>query len=68
MKYLAALLALTVTSAIADDATVTLPADSVRALIDENTALRKEVNKLDKENDKLYAKWRKRVLQRGECT
>lgn len=68
MKLAVALLALAVTSALADDATVTVPADALRKMVEENTELRQEVNKLEEDNDKLFDALKKQIGMIGVCT
>lgn len=62
------LLCLVISSAAAEDETVTLPASQLRAMVQENDELRKALNELDKVNDELFRKWRERANQQGVCT
>lgn len=68
MRILVALLALFVTAAVADDARVEVSADTLRKLVQENIALRKEVNRLDADNEELEQKYRKQIGMVGACT
>jgi len=68
VKLLAVALLFSLTSAAADNAKVTVPADALRKMVEENTELRKEVNSLEEDNDKLFDKLRQIVGQVGTCT
>ncbi len=68
MKAAALLFVLAITSANADEETMSVPAKESRSLMDENTELRKEVNKLEAQNDKLYDALKKQVGMVGFCT
>ena len=63
---LALLLALFVTSAVADD--VRVPADAVRALVKQNEALREDNKRLDEESDKWRKKYQTLSGMIGSCT
>jgi len=63
---LALLLALFVTSAVADD--VRVPVDAVRALVKQNEALREDNKRLDEESDKWRKKYQTLSGMIGSCT
>ena len=70
MKVAALLVALAITQATTDDATeqVKVPAQKMRAMVEQNQELREEVNKLESQNDKLLDELRKQVGMVGYCT
>lgn len=63
---LALLLALFVTSAVADD--VRVPVDAVRALVKQNESLREDNKRLDEESDKWRKKYQTLSGMIGSCT
>jgi FtsZ-binding cell division protein ZapB len=68
VKLVIALLALSVSSAVADDVRVTLPLDAVRALVKQNEALRADNKQLDEESDKWRQKYQTLAGMVGSCT
>ncbi len=70
MKAAALLVATLITQATTDDAIekVTVPAEKMRAMVEQNQELREEVNKLDEMNDKLLDELKKQVGMVGRCT